>query len=157
MGNIFFNTIHYISSFTFMCMFSDNCCCCMMNIYTWCLIIISQCLVEILFFSGDGCISSLRSSVLSMSFSSTVGEQSVFLGQVGRLIPPACCGSVQGFPPSWTQEHVQGISWPYGQNMEHLHTTILIKLHSHMSKAGDGGGCAFKWFCLKFPLSSSTK
>lgn len=43
--------------------------------------------------------------MLSMSFSSTVGDQSVFPGQVGQLIPPACCGSVQVFPLSWTQEH----------------------------------------------------
>lgn len=62
-----------------------------------------------------------------------VGEQSVFPVQVGQLIPPACCGSVQGFPLSWIQEHGQGRSRPYGQKTELLRLTVLIKLSSHMS------------------------
>lgn len=84
--------------------------------------------------SGYGCISSLRSNILSTSFGSTVGEQRVFPGQVGQLIPPACCGSVQGFPLSWTQEHGQGISWPYGVKPERLWLTVLIELHCHVYK-----------------------
>lgn len=79
-----------------------------------------------------GCISSLRSNMLSASFSSTVGVQSVIPGQVGQLIPPACCGSGHGFPLSWTQEHGQGRSRPYGQKTELLRLAVLIKLSSHV-------------------------